>query len=226
MLSIFVRTVLVYFFLALLMQLTGKRQIGQLQVSELICALLLSELAAGPIADSATPLSQALIPILTLTALEIVVSFLVTKSEPLRKLFDGEPNILIRRGKLDQKALAAARISLDELLGHMRLAGITTLSDVDYAILEQNGQLSFLPTAAARAATTADLKLKPTEDGIAHPLVLDGKLQVRGLSLTKKTETWVLERLATRGLALDDVFLFTLDDSGRELCLRAEKENA
>lgn len=219
MLSILVRTVLIYFILALLMQLTGKRQIGQLQVSELLCALLLSELAAIPITDSNIPLSHAIIPIVALSTLEVIISFLVTKSPLIRKFFDGEPSILIRGGKLDQKALAAARINLDELLGFMRLQGIATPADVAYAILEQNGQISFLPKASARAASAGELSIPLPENGIAHPLIVDGRLQEQQLALVDQTEDWVHARLAARKCSLADVFLYTLDDKENELLI-------
>lgn len=225
MLTILVRTVLIYFILAILMQLTGKRQIGQLQISELICALLLSELAAAPISDSSVPLLHAVIPIITLTSLEVIISFLVTKSQLLRKLFDGEPSIIIRGGKPDQRALASARISLDELLGHMRLQGIPTLADVDYAILEQNGQISFLQRAQARPASTSELSLAVPENGIAHPLVLDGKLQKKQLALVSRTEEWALAQIAKRHCAPEDVFLYTLDDQGNEVFLLRDDHN-
>ena len=225
MLIILIRTVLIYFILALLMQLTGKRQIGQLQVSELLCALLLSELAAAPISDSSSPLTHAIIPIIVLSTLEVIVSFLVTKSPLVRSFFDGEPSILVRHGKLDQQALASARINLDELLGFMRLQGISTLADVDYAILEQNGQISFLPKAQAVAASAEALSISVAENGIAHPLVVDGKLQEKQLALVSRTADWVLARLTQQHCALSDVFLYTIDDGGREtLILRDQKK--
>lgn len=224
MLTILVRTILIYFILALLMQLTGKRQIGQLQVSELLCALLLSELAAAPITDHSIPLSHALIPIITLSTLEVIVSFLVTKSPIVRRFFDGEPSILIRSGKLDQKALASARINLDELLGFMRLQGIASPADVDYAILEQNGQISFLPKASSRAASAAELSIPVSENGIAHPLVIDGRLQEKQLALVSRTEEWVHAQLAKRCCALADVFLYTLDDASNELLILRTQE--
>lgn len=224
MLIILIRTVLIYFILALLMQLTGKRQIGQLQVSELLCALLLSELAAAPISDSSIPLTHAILPILVLSTLEVIVSFLVTKSPLIRSFFDGEPSILVNHGKLDQRALASARINLDELLGFMRLQGISTLADVDYAILEQNGQISFLPKAHALAASAEEQGISVAENGIAHPLVVDGKLQEKQIAMVSRTTDWVLAQLALRHCRLTDVFLYTLDDGAREILILREQK--
>lgn len=224
MLIILIRTVLIYFILALLMQLTGKRQIGQLQVSELLCALLLSELAAAPISDNSIPLTHAIIPIVALSTLEVIVSFLVTKSTLIRNFFDGEPSILVNHGRLDQQALASARINLDELLGFMRLQGIATLADVDYAILEQNGQISFLPKAGSLAASAEDAGVSVAENGIAHPLVVDGKLQEKQIALVSRTKDWVLTRLALRHCTLTDVFLYTLDDGAREILILREQK--
>ena len=152
MVMIFTRTIIVYIFLVIAMRLTGKRQIGELQLSELITALLLSELAASPITNNNIPLSYAFVPILTLVCIEIINTFLVTKNVAARRFLDGVPNIIIKKGVLDQKELAKVRMSMEELFAELRLKDIYDISEVEYAILEQNGQLSVTPKTASETA--------------------------------------------------------------------------
>ena len=168
MVMIFTRTIIVYIFLVIAMRLTGKRQIGELQLSELITALLLSELAASPITNNNIPLSYAFVPILTLVCIEIINTFLVTKNVAARRFLDGVPNIIIKKGVLDQKELAKVRMSMEELFAELRLKDIYDISEVEYAILEQNGQLSVTPKTASRPLTVGDMNLIQSDRGIAH----------------------------------------------------------
>ena len=217
MLLIFLRTVFVYLFLIVVMRLMGKRQIGELQLSELVTALLLSELASDPILDGNKPLANAIVPILTLICLEIINTFIVTKSDLLRRFLDGAPSIVIERGKLDRGELLKVRMSLEELIAEIRLAGYPDIDDIEYAILEQNGRLSVFPKASKRPPSCEDMQLAPQETGIAHTLVLDGCISAFGLSHSGKTEAWVLRRIRKNGSTLKDTFYFGIDDSGKEL---------
>ena len=202
------------------MRLTGKRQIGELQLSELITALLLSELATGPVINNNMPVLHAVIPILTLISLEIVNTFIVTKSMALRKFFDGTPSILIRRGELDQKELAKARMTLNELCAELRLCNVADISEVEYAILEQNGKLSVFPKAANQPLRPVDMQIEPQERGVAHALIIDGKVSECNLTLAGKTEAWLLRRIEKLRCPLRDVFYFSVDDAGGEYLIR------
>ena len=221
MVMIFLRTIIMYIFLVVVMRLTGKRQIGELQLSELITALLLSELAASPITNNNIPLCYGIVPILTLICIEIINTFIVTKSQILKRFFDGVPSILINKGVLDQKELAKTRMSIEELTAELRLKDIYDLSEVEYAILEQNGQLSAAPKTAAKPLSVGDMSLVLPDKGIAHLLIVDGKISKYNLRLTGKTEIWLKKRIKAYGFAdIDEVFLFTIDDSGGEYILR------
>lgn len=192
-----------YIVLVAVMRLMGKRQIGELDLSELVVTLMLSELAVTPISNYNIPLSHAVVPIILLIALEIVTTFLVTKLNPLKSLFSGRPSYLICRGTLDQRELSKLRLSIDELLGEARLKDIADLSEINYAVLESNGQLSVFPKNAGA-------------QGIAHPIVLDGKISRVNLNRAGRTEAWLFKRLSDSGCELKNVFLFTVDDSGGE----------
>ncbi len=223
MLVLFFRTIIIYFSLILFLRLTGKRQIGEMQVSELIIAFLLSELATAPLSDQKLPLSYAIIPIVVLVSLEVLLSFLVTKSVLLKRLLDGTPSILVHNGIPDQRELLRARISVEELLGQMRLKGIARLEEVAYAFLEHNGQISFLSTVRSRPPSAQDTGESVCESGTSHLLIVDGKVSHKALTLLKKDEAWLQALLRRRGVRIEEVFLCTADDADSVVLVRREK---
>ena len=188
MTSVIIRTVFFYFFLILTMKIMGKRQLGQLQLSEFVTTFLLSEIAADPITNPDVPVLHAIVPILILLAAEIIISFTATKVPLFKKMFDGVPSIIVCRGMLDQRQLRRDRISLDELLSEMRKKDIYDIADVEYAILEQNGQLSITPKSECTPVTRGDLNIKIEETGISHPLVIDGHVHNYNLVLSVTTK--------------------------------------
>ena len=225
MLEIVLRTVFFYFFLILIMKIMGKRQLGQLQLSEFVTTFLLSEIAADPITNPEVPVLHAIVPILMLLGFEIVIAVTTTKVPLFKKLFDGVPSIVVCRGKLDQGQLRKNRISLDELLSEMRKKDIYDIADVEYAILEQNGQLSITPRADCEPVTRADLGIKKEETGISHPLVIDGHIHNYNLVLLGKDNKWLNRTLKARGTRVKKVFLFSMDDAGNcDLILKEEKK--
>ena len=204
LLTIFLRALIIYGFLLAVMKIGGKRQIGELQLSELITALLISEVAASPVINPSTPLLHAVIPVLTVIFLEIIVSFLTTKSRRLKRLLDGTPDVVIERGKLNINVLGKLRMSVEELICECRQAGISDLSDVEYAILEENGKFSFFEKA----------KKGEKEKGIAHTLITDGEISRDGLLMARMTEAQLHTLLKQKGVTLSEVFLLTVNDAG------------
>lgn len=220
MLTIFIRILLIYLLLLGTIRAMGKRQIGELQISELITTILLSELAAAPITDDQIPLTFAIVPIATLLSLEVIISYAVTKLPALKSIFDGKPSILICRGRLNRSELARSRISLEEFLSQIRLAGIGDLSDVEYAILEQNGQISVIPKRRQSPPDADALQIDVDEPGIAHAIVVDGVVSTFDLDLIQRDQKWLISRLRHYSAELKDVFLFTVDDAGKENLIR------
>ena len=220
MLVIAIRTVLIYLFLIFGMRLMGKRQIGELQLSELVTTLLLSEMAALPASDPSIPLAFSLLPISLLLLLEIILPFLATRFPLLKKLIDGTPSILIRKGEIDPGEMSKIRITMDELLSELRLGGVGDLSDVDYAILEQSGKLSILLKSNKQPLTPEDMSLPGSSKGLAHPLVIMGQVSSFNLDFLGKDRRWLKERLTQKHCSIKDVLLFTVDDSGEETLLR------
>ncbi len=211
---VFIRTVFIFFVLIVSMRIMGKRQVGELQVSELVVTFMLSELAVLPIADRAVPVSLALVPILTLLSSEVILSFLETKSNKLKKLLGGEPATLIRKGRLDADELSRHRIELEELLAEMRLAGVFDISDAEYAILEENGRISVKPKAIRSPVSAEDAGIMAEERGVARALIVDGELNGKTIEAAGLGEDAVKKALEKNGASLRAVFLMTADDAG------------
>lgn len=214
MASILVRTVIIYMVLIGMLRFTGKRQIGQLQVSELITAFLLSEIASHPITNANVPLLYAIVPIVIILCLEVILSFLATKWAIAKKILDGRPSIIIRGGVPDQKEMAKIRMSVEDLLCQLRLKDAASPAVVDCAVFEQNGQLSLFQKTDA-----------PQINGFAHPLVVDGHIVRYGLEETGRDLKWVKNELKKQKINdFADVFLMTCDDGGAVTVYRREKK--
>lgn len=208
MASVLIRTLIIYVFLSFSIKVMGKRQIGELEIGELISTLLISEVAALPIADPDIPLSSAIFPIIFIISLEILVSFIKNKSEKMKRIIDGEPAFVIYRGKLRQRVLRENRISMNEILSELRVLGVGDILEVDYAILEQNGKLSVL---------------KKEKDRLAHTLIIDGEVNERALSALGYDKEWLSKNLNKKNCKEGDVFLMTVDDNGNINIIKEEK---
>lgn len=224
MLTILLRTVLVYVLLIATMRLMGKRQLGELEVSELVTTLLVSEIASLPIVDKNIPLAYAVIPLVTVLTLEVSLSVILIKFPKLKGVASARPSVLIRRGVLDQKEMRRIRISLDELISEVRQAGISSLADVDYAILEQNGKISILTRKEAQAPTAKDMQLSPPETGIMHILIEDGCIDRYNLELMQLDDAWLSQALSQKGLTAKEVFFLGADDAQNLYWIEKEKE--
>ncbi len=207
MASILIRTAIIYFLVLVALRLMGRREIGQLDASDLVSTLLISELAAIPIDDPDIPLLNALLPILFILAVEVILSTVKNRSPRLSRAIDGGPSFLIYKGRLLQEALSENRIALDELLSALRTQGIGDIAEVEYALLEQNGTISALQTS---------------ETKIAHPILMDGEICKHALAALGKDSEWLEGELKKRNLEKEDIFLMTLTDAGRIRVLKKE----
>lgn len=161
-------------------------------------------------------------PILTLLTLEVVNSMILLKLPALKNLVTPKPNVLVRKGKVNQKEMARIRLSIDELVGELRRQGITSVDEVEYAILEQNGKMTTLPKVQSRQPTLDQLGLKAKESGIAHILIADGHLNRYNLTLTGHDEAWLEQELRARNCTRHEAFLMTVDDAEKILLIKKE----
>ena len=170
------RTIILYILIIAGVRLMGKRQVGELEPSELVLSLIIADLASVPMQDYGIPLLTGVVPILTLLSVTMILSVLTMKSVRFRALLCGRPSIVVRNGTLDQQEMAKTRLTLDELLEELRGKGYTDLSQIKYAILETNGLLSILPYANQKPPTARDLKVSVEEGGL--PQVEIGRAHV------------------------------------------------
>ena len=212
----FLRTVILYLLVIVAFRLMGKRQVGELSPSELVVAIMISELAAHPAQDSSLPLLSGVVPILTLAVLEISLSFLALKFSPFRRLLTGRSVTLISHGKIVERDLEKLRLNVDDLLEEMRLAGYTSLSEIEYMILETGGKVSVIPKKEYAPATVGDVGAKGDQATPSAVLVADGKLRKSALSALGRSEKWVYGVLRRNKIKrTKDCFLLTADQSGQ-----------
>ena len=215
MITIFIRTIIIYILLTIIMRIMGKRQLGELDVGELVITILLSEIASLPITNPEKSMADAAIPIATLALLEILTSTLILKNAKIKKILSSKPSILIAHGKVDKGAMKKVRISIEDLISQIRQNGIYDLEEVDYAILEENGKMSIIPKSKYRQPSVKDLNLPSSDSGMMHIIISDGSVNSHSLTLIKKDKKWVEEQLKKRGIAQKDVFCMTCNDVGR-----------
>ena len=222
MITALLRTVILYFRIMTGLRLMGKRQIGELEPSELVLTMMISDLATVPMQDFGIPLLAGVIPILTLLSLSMLLSQLSLLSLRFRELMCGTPSILIRNGKLQQDAMRKNRYTLDELLEQLRGQGYVSVDEVRWAVLENSGQLSILPWARQRPPTAEELGLTPEEDELPFILINDGRIVRRNLARSGRNEAWLQKELRRTGHSAGEIFLLTVDGSGKVLCIPKE----
>ena len=218
----YLRTIILYMVLILVIRLMGKRQIGEMEPAEFVVTMLVANLAAIPMQDGGIPLLTGLIPILTVLGVELVLSFLMLRSGWLRRLFCGQPVLLIDEGKLLQGNLRLTRVTLEELLGKLREKDILDLSQVQYAILETDGEVSVFPYARFAPPCARDLGIQARENAMPIVVVEDGRLLEENLVKSGKTREWVLETLAGQGASLQSTLILTVDATGKTLFIGKE----
>ena len=210
-----IRTVILYFFIVVGIRLMGKRQVGELEPSELVVSLVIADLASVPMQDYGIPLLTGLIPIFVLLALTMILSVLTMKSIRLRTLLCGCPSIIIQRGKIDYLEMRRNRLTVDELLEDLRTKGFTDPSQVNYAVLETNGQLSVLPFSAQKPPTACQLGLDTQEQELPLVLISDGRLLEDNLSQLGYDDVWLQNQLKEKYCtAVSNVLLLLADSTG------------
>lgn len=224
MLTILFRTIFIYLFLLVTMRFMGKRQLGELEISELVTTLLISEIASLPIVDQSIPVMHAIIPLITILTLEITLSVLLLKFPTLKNALSARPNVLIRHGVLDQKEMRRIRISNEELLSELRQSGVSSLEDVDYAILEQNGKISILLKKSAQPPSAGDLNIIMKENGIMHVLISDGITNRYNMDLLHVTDDDLNTLLKKHGGDARSIFLLCMDDEKNIFCINKQRE--
>ena len=216
MVTIFLRTLLVYVIMIFAMRLMGKRQIGELEVSDLVTTLLISEIASLPITDYDLPFSRAIIPIILLITLEITSSILTVLFPKLKNLFTARPSTLIKNGVFCRSAMIESRISADELISELRQNGYVDVDEILYAILEKNGKITIIPKTKYATPTCEQLSVVSEERGIFHIVIDNGCINLHGLDEVGLTRDKLIKKLSALKKTPADVYLMMISDNGEE----------
>lgn len=222
MLTTIIRTVILYLAAVFSVRLMGKRQIGELQPTELVVTILLSEIAAIPIQDNDIPLINSIVPLMLLVGFEILSSVIGIKSVRFRKINDGNPFIIIKDGVIDQKKLNALRLTVDDLLSALRQKDVFDISDVEYAVMETNGSVSLLLKPEKRGVTAQDMNITVKDSGFLCPVIIDGRIIGKHLSNCGFSRKKLDSALKKAKLSQNEVLLMTVDKNGKTEIIKKE----
>lgn len=218
-----IRTVIIYFIIIFALRLMGKRQISQMQTTELVVTLLISDIAAMPMQNTSQPLLSGIVPILVLLSCEVILSVIMLKYPKFRKSVCGKPVIIINDGKIDQKQLRILRMSIEDLCEQLRQQNIFSFSQVQYAIVETNGRLSVLKKPENREADAAMLGIPVEDNGIEAVIINDGQISQTACELCEIDTPWITKTLASNGITLEEVFIMTADKKRNYNIISREK---
>lgn len=225
MFIVFFRTLIIYFVIIVCLRVMGKRQLGELQPSEFVIAILISNIATLSIEDTDIPLIGAVVPIITLMSAEVILSYITLKSGKAQVIVAGNPVVIIRNGNIDQKSMRDMRFSIEDLMSQLRINGIFNIQDVSWAIVETNGQLTVYPKAKAQPLTQEMLN-DPESAKDIPPMVLisDGVLCSKVLSACNLTEKWLSGVLKNENISEKDIFLMTCDPYANYYIVKKESD--
>ncbi len=195
LLIISIRTIIFYFFIFLIYRLMGKREVGQLGIIDLIVSILIAELAVISIENYKNNILTSIIPIATLTVLQMILAYFTLRKPKFRKFLDGNPSVIIKNGKVNYKEMLKQKYNLEDLLVQIREKGYRSIEEIEYAILENNGTLSVFNYAKPKENTPLPL-----------PLILDSEIQEDTLAYLHKSPGWVEQLLTKKNLKLEDIF--------------------
>ena len=215
MITMVVNAIIIYAALILLFRLMGKRQLGDLELSELIVTVLISEVASTPITNPEEPLWVGIVPVTALLGMSLVISLIAVKSVKFRALISGKPALLIVHGRIDQTQMRKNRLTPDELTEALRNQGFLDLGSVEYAILETDGALNIISSPANRPVTAGQMGLETEDPGYPVMVINDGRVLTENLRILGKDENWLLKQVQAQGLSSPrEVYLMTADMAG------------
>lgn len=220
---VLIRAVLLYIVIALCLRLMGKRQLGELQPSELVVTILISNIAAIPVEDSSVPMIMGVVPIVTLVCLDVIVSGIMLKSTKMRKLIIGSPRIIISEGKILQNEMKRLRYTVDDLMESMRNEQIFNVSQIHYAIVETTGKINFLLKKDCQPAEKQDVNAGGSTENPPSVIIRDGIRDNEQMRLLGLGEKWLTKTLREKNLSEKNVFLMTADKNGKFEIIEKEK---
>lgn len=215
MLTLIIRSIIIYFVVLVVFRLMGKRQLGQMQPFELVLTLILADLATIPMAEMSVPLVHGIVPLLALLVIHYVITILSKHFPKVSELFSGKPVIVINQNGIDYKAVQKLNLSIDDILESLRSAGYFSPDEVLFAIMETNGKISVLPKAQATFVTKKDLKIEGEENSMPVTLVSEGKIIQENFQQVKVNKQKIMDFIEKLGIKTKKILIFTLDNNGK-----------
>ncbi len=211
-----IRTIILYLVVIATMRIMGKRQIGELQPTELVVTILLSEIVAIPMQDNDIPLVNTFIPVFVLVGFEILISIISLKSVRFRSLMQGNSLIIIRNGIIDQQQIKRLRYSVDDILEALRRKDVFDISQVQYAIAETNGEISVMLKSEYSPVIRSDLKLKPNDDTLPCVVIADGEIIQSDFKDCGMTMEKLQKIIKNDKINVKETLLMTIDKNGKK----------
>ncbi|HBV98984.1 MAG: membrane protein [Peptococcaceae bacterium BICA1-7] len=221
-----IRTLILFTVVVVFLRLMGKRQIGQLQPYELVIIIMLSELASIPMGNSGIPLVSGLVPIFTLLVAQVLLSEVSLKSENTRRIICGTPSVLVEKGRIVEGELRRLRYNINDLLEQLRSKSMPNIADVEFAILETNGDLSVIPKSQKRPLVPEDINLPTKYEGIPTTLIIDGYVFKKNLANIHHSEEWLMDELKKYGVNDFKEVLFASIDTEGSIFYQAKAKKA
>ena len=212
-------------YLFLVVKVLGKKQISELNVFDYIIGLSLGNIAAEMTVNKQIPILGGLVSMTVYGLFSLGVSYLNEKSILSRRFITGFPIVIIKDGKISREQLKKCKIDVNDLLQDARESGYFDISEINYAVMEPSGKVSFLPKAKYTPTTPSDMKLKVSEKALTYNLVIDGVIIKDSLKAIKHNEDWLLTRLEKEGYTkIDDLLLVTIDNKEKLTIYKSDEK--
>ncbi|MBR3679348.1 MAG: DUF421 domain-containing protein [Oscillospiraceae bacterium] len=218
----FLRALILYLTVIFSVRLMGKRQIGELQPSELVVTILISNITTLPLENQEFPLLPGLVTVLTIVCAEVLLSYASLHNKRLRRLISGSPQLVIRNGEIDQQAMANLRFSLDDLMTALRTGGTFDVTEVQSAIVETNGTVSVYLKPEFRPVTCGDMECVGEDTNPPEVLVADGRVSREGMAAAGFSDSMLEKLLKKKKMTVADIFLLTVDGNGVKCLVRKD----
>lgn len=211
MTTIIIRVLIIYILVLVLFRLMGKRQIAQMQPFEFVLTLIIADLAVIPMAEIALPLLNGIVPLITLVIFQFVITFLTRKSNFFSRLISGKPVIIVNPEGIDYSALKKLNITIDDLFESIRTAGYFNLAEIEYAIMETNGEMSVMPKSNFAPASKGDFCVESQPGVLPLTIISDGKFMEDNLKVCSHNKNYFVKMLEKQNIkSIKSVLLLTI----------------
>lgn len=213
---IFIRTIILYFIALFVIRIMGKAELSKMSPFQLIIVFMIAELASIPIESPDVSMITGVTAIFTLMFLQVLISSLSLKSEKLKNFFSGKPSVLIDKGQINQKELKKLRITINDLMEQLRIGNAASISEVEYAIMESNGELSIIQKAGNKPLTAEDMSIEKPREIMPVVFISDGVMYRKNVAQAEWTEKQLTDKLSSLGISdYTKVFLAFCDGNSK-----------